>query len=250
MTMNTVIIAIVSHKRWHFYCTSQSVECFILLFSFSKNTAKSVQLWSVLLHPSPGMFQQSEKSHIKAILSLCPAGQTDQTEESMKDIPVFIATPCLLITSSQSLHIHSRDFKQSRWWHSAIVKQRVINGSVGPSLRRGVHGPGCSWRFTLRRKVDWWKNASPERLPILFKVQRLGKLSWLRLILSVVILILFQYINCLIPNTVQGVLQQQKQYWKLFVTGSIPLITSFCLSTADIAWLALLTKHFCITRMK
>lgn len=183
------------------------------------------------------------------MLSFCPAGQTGHTE-SIKDT---IATPRLLITSSQSPHIHSQDFQQSRRWHSAIVKRRVINGLVGPSLQcigLGVHGRGSRRGFTLSWKVEWRINASPAHLPILFKVERLGKLSWLRLILGVVILTLFQHINYLISSTEQGVLHQQKLPWKLCIAGSILLITSLCMSTADIAQLALLTEHFCITRMK
>lgn len=53
--------------------------------------------------------QRSPVCH-SSVLSFCPAQQTRQTEENMKGYLVLIVTPCLLITSNQSPHIHSEVF--------------------------------------------------------------------------------------------------------------------------------------------
>lgn len=75
--------------------------------------------------------------------------------ENMKGHLVLIVTPCLLITSNQSLHIHSEDLSQSRRWHSTIVKKQVINGwaeccTISSVLHpKPTHRPRSCWKVSF-----------------------------------------------------------------------------------------------------
>lgn len=99
------------------------------------------------------MFQQSEKSHMKVPLSSCPAGQTGRTEESTKDILLFIVTPSpfnnqqpksahpfLRLPAISLVTQHNSEVESDKWLSCTVPTRRAR--------------PGMGLGFTLGRKVE------------------------------------------------------------------------------------------------
>lgn len=109
---------------------------------------------------------------------------------------------------------HNREEASDKWLHPVVYHLS------------GFHRPGSAARFSLFSGVETNvnKHLTWAHSPILFNMWWLGKLSWLSLILSVVILTVFQHIKHLISSMVQNVLAQQNMHWKFYLTGGIDTI--------------------------
>lgn len=122
MRINALILFVLSRLYRQSETMQLNVPSFNLTFLFFVFLGVCTNhLISFNKHP-----QKSPGCHF-SVLSFCPA-QGRQTRENMKGHLALIVTPCLLITSVQSRHIHSEDPSQSCGWHSTIVKKQVING--------------------------------------------------------------------------------------------------------------------------
>lgn len=115
-------LVLVSTLIFSFTVCALTAKKWILSIIADISQVKTMQLHVYVLSFKPRFFtlhQWSDKLQQTAqrrpachssVLSFCPAQQTGQTEENMKGYLVLIVTPCLLITSNQSPHIHSEVF--------------------------------------------------------------------------------------------------------------------------------------------